>query len=60
MWLIWISYYYVGCGFPVLKVARRTPEMAGCRTRHQGPQAPNQRQRQSGRPSRPLRTPVAA
>lgn len=43
MWLICIRYYHAVCGFPVLKVARHTPEMAGCRTGHQGPQATKQR-----------------
>lgn len=29
MWLIYIRYYCVGCGFPVLKAVGCTPEMAG-------------------------------
>lgn len=58
MWLICIRYYYVGCGFPVLKVARHAPEMAGCRTGHQGPQAT--KQRLTGRAGCPLSIPFGA
>lgn len=43
MWLTCFRCYRVGCGFPVLRVARHTPAMPGCWTGYQGPQATNQR-----------------
>ena len=53
MCLICIRCYRVGCGFPVLRVAGHTPEMAGFQTGYQGPQAT--KQRIMGRAGCPLR-----